>query len=294
MPALVATHNGGFHADDVMAFAMIRTFYDPDATVVRTRDPAQIAAADLVVDVGGVYDPSTRRFDHHQSTYTGPLSAAGMVLEWLADQGTVTRGLAQALRRDVMDYLDAVDNGRTAPTAGVPCFPTIVATFNHPAPDAAAFDRRYLEAVGFAEGWLRGLVASHAATEGARAVIHAAMDRAVADGARFLDLSEYVPWKEPYFARGGEQHPTEFVLHPGADGSWRIVGIPPTLGSMAQKQPLPEAWAGLTDGALAAVTGIPGSVFCHKNRFIAVFQTREGALAGLAIASQLRSIDHTG
>src|SRR5690349_2932309 len=98
MPVLVATHDGPFHADDVMAFALVRTFYDSDAKVVRTRDPQKIAAAHIAVDVGTEYDPSRLRFDHHQSSYQGPFSAAGMVLDWLAQQGRMDAELAGSLR----------------------------------------------------------------------------------------------------------------------------------------------------------------------------------------------------
>lgn len=58
-----------------------------DANIVRTRDPAVIAKADIVVDVGAVYDPETHRYDHHQREFTGTfddkhkirLSSAGLV-----------------------------------------------------------------------------------------------------------------------------------------------------------------------------------------------------------------------
>jgi uncharacterized UPF0160 family protein len=71
------------------------------------------------------------------------------------------------------------------------------------------------------------------------------------------------------------------VLFPGTDGSWRVVAIPPEEESFAQKRPFPARWAGLTDGELEAVTGVQGSVFCHKNRFIAVFRTRAAALLAM-------------
>src|SRR5688500_11478275 len=100
MSLLVATHDGPFHADDVMAFALIRTFVDADAQVVRTRDPARIDAADVVADVGGVYDRGRRRFDHHQASYQGPWSSAGMVLDWLASEGHVDEELAAQLRAE--------------------------------------------------------------------------------------------------------------------------------------------------------------------------------------------------
>ena len=55
---LVATHNGPFHADDVMAVALLRTFWDAGARVDRSRDPARHDAADVVVlkvaPLGGV------------------------------------------------------------------------------------------------------------------------------------------------------------------------------------------------------------------------------------------------
>jgi uncharacterized UPF0160 family protein len=107
------------------------------------------------------------------------------------------------------------------------------------------------------------------------------MDEAVAEGRRVIFLERYLPWKPVYFEHGGETHPTDYVLFPGTDGSWRVVAIPPRLGAFEQKRSLPEAWAGLTDDALSRVTGVPGSVFCHKNRFIAVFRTRDGALQAL-------------
>lgn len=288
MPVLVATHDGPFHADDVMAFALVRTFYDPDASVVRTRDPQRIAAAHIAVDVGTEYDPDRLRFDHHQSSYQGPFSAAGMVLDWLARQGKLDPELAQTLRTGVVDYLDAVDNGRVAPDPTVPCFPRIVDALNHPARTHAEFDAGYLRAAELAELWLRGLVAEHDKVLAARKHVRRAMDEAAASGSRVIELEEYLPWKPVYFESGGETHPTDYVLHPGTDGSWRVVAIPPRAGDFGQKRPLPEAWAGLTDEALEAATGVPGSVFCHKNRFIAVFKTRDAALAALERHGLLR------
>ena len=69
-----------------------------DATVVRTRDPDALKECDIVVDVGGVYDPASLRFDHHQKGFETkldgydctkvPLAAAlvtgwrGLFLDW--------------------------------------------------------------------------------------------------------------------------------------------------------------------------------------------------------------------
>lgn len=278
---LIATHNGPFHADDVMAVALLRTFWRADAQVVRSRDPEVLDGADAVVDVGGVFDPDTRRFDHHQATYTGPRSSAGMVLDWLEAEGAVEPTLAASLRSGCMDYVDAVDNGRTAPDASVPCFARMVDALNQPASELAEFDQAFEGATRLAAALLEGWRADHAKVARARRIVNQAMADAEHDGRNVLFFDEYVSWKKPYFGLGGADHPTEFVLFPGTDESWRIIAIPPKLGAFEQKRSLPEAWAGLTDEALEEVTGIPGSVFCHKNRFIAVFKTRQAAMRAL-------------
>lgn len=284
MAMVVATHNGPFHADDVLSFALVRTFLDPEARVVRTRDKARLAEADMVFDVGGIFDCDTRRFDHHQASYTGPLSSAGMVLEWLARSGQVDRDLAAFLDKRLVSYVDDVDNGRVAPKAHIPDFTTLVDGYNRGCSELAEFDARFLEAAGMAAEALRGLMAEHAELVEADAVVAAAMADAEARGSNLMELPRYVRWKAPYFARGGAEHQTELVMLPGMDGSFRVLAIPPVEGSFGQKRPLPEAWAGLTDGALVEVCGVPGARFCHKNRFIAVFDTRRHLLEALETA----------
>ena len=104
MSLSVATHSGPFHADDVLAWAMVRCFVDESATLVRTREPELIERSDMVMDVGGIYDPSSLRFDHHQQSYQGPLSSAGMVLEWLRDTQRISHLLFAELRLQLVRW----------------------------------------------------------------------------------------------------------------------------------------------------------------------------------------------
>lgn len=48
--------------------------------------------------------------------------------------------------------------------------------------------------------------------------------------------------------------------------------------------PLPEAWAGLRDEALALVSGVEDAIFCHRARFIASALSLEGAQKMVALA----------
>lgn len=281
MSLVAATHSGPFHADDVLAWALIRAFHAPDAKVVRTRDASVIRQADLVFDVGGKFDPGAGHFDHHQASYQGPLSSAGMVLEWLVERGEIDPEIGQRLRSELVDYVDAVDNGRLVPERGVPCFARMVEMFTAGHETNEAFDRAFAEASDMALGMVRGVVASVEQIRSAQTEVLTAMREAEQAGRSVIFLDKYHKWKPIYYANGGAEHPTDYVLFPGIEGSWRVIAIAPEEDSFEQKRPLPASWAGLTGSSLSAQTGVPGALFCHKNRFIAVFETRDSAVETL-------------
>jgi uncharacterized UPF0160 family protein len=280
MPLTVGTHSGTFHADDVLAFALLQVYVDRDATVVRTRDPERLATCDVVIDVGGSFDPAARRFDHHQGSYEGPLSSAGMILEWLAEQGQLSASLAAHLRERLVTYVDDVDTGRRAPELDVPCFARIVEAIGNGREGAQA-DVGFLEAAGVAVLLIEGLHRGWQAVEDARDAVSAAMKVAEQEHRSYMVLDRYYAWKPAYFEAGGADHATDFVLFPSEDGSWKVLAIPPRLGCFEQKRSLPESWAGKLGEELEAATGVAGSMFCHKNRFIAVFRTLDGAVDAL-------------
>jgi uncharacterized UPF0160 family protein len=273
----VGTHSGTFHADDVLAFALVRVFVDPEATVVRTRDRDRLDLCDLVVDVGGSYDPARLRFDHHQGSYTGPRSSAGMVVDWLEATGRIEPSLASHLRERLVDYVDAVDTGRQAPRVEVPCLARVVEAIAEGAESPEELRLAFLEAAAISARFVEGLTGAHRRIERAREAVVRAMGEAAAAGRATIILEAYHPWKPVYFAHGGADHPTAFVMFPSEDDTWKVVAIPPSLGQFEQKRSLPLSWAGKMGDELEAATGVPGSLFCHKNRFIAVFRTRAAA-----------------
>ena len=99
---------------------------------MRTRDPALLANCHTVVDVGGEYDPSKHRYDHHQRTFdtTFPsrptkLSSAGLVYlhfgkaiiaqhTGLSEDSVEVQLLWEKLYKDFVEALDAHDNGISA------------------------------------------------------------------------------------------------------------------------------------------------------------------------------------
>ena len=84
----IGTHSGTFQADEALGVWMLRqTEAYRHARVVRSRDPATLGPLEIVIDVGGVYDHTALRYDHHQRGYEErfeegrctKLSASGLV-----------------------------------------------------------------------------------------------------------------------------------------------------------------------------------------------------------------------
>jgi uncharacterized UPF0160 family protein len=101
-----------------------------------------------------------------------------------------------------------------------------------------------------------------------------------------LIFDESLPWMDNFFELGGESHPAQFVIMPSGP-HWKLRGIPPSMNErMKVRTPLPENWGGLREEELRKVSGIPGAIFCHKGRFISIWETKEDALKALAIVTK--------
>ncbi len=291
---LLATHSGKFHCDEVFAYVVLRLalgLRGDDHRLVRTRDAAVIASADVVWDVGSLHDEATNRFDHHQrgapSRVDGtPYSAAGLVWRRYGAEavaallGETERSLAAPVAAEIDEALvrriDELDNG-VVPERDTLGLGALVGDFNPPwdAPGGeAATDAAFMQAVAMADGVLRRRVAALRGRLAAEATVVAAQ-RASCDP-RILELDRGMPWKGAVFAH---DLPVAYAVYPASNGNWMVDSMPPEAGSFDQRIPLPEAWAGLPEAELAAVSGVPDAVFVHLRRFVGAAKTRAGALA---------------
>ena len=67
---VIGTHDEHFHADDVMAVAMLQLLPEfKNVEIKRSRDDDVLAECDIVVDVGGKFSHEERRYDHHQADF---------------------------------------------------------------------------------------------------------------------------------------------------------------------------------------------------------------------------------
>lgn len=280
IPRSLGTHSGTFHADEVTACALFLLFdmIDPDR-IFRTRDPAKLATCQYVCDVGGEYNPSDNKFDHHQSSYKGELSSAGMVWLHFKNQKIVDEDVYHYFNRFLIQGIDAHDNGKGESDPGVCTFSNVISNFVPIKYDASPNeqDAAFLEAVKFTLGHLRRLLERFNYVQQCKQKVIEAM----ATTRKYLYFEEALPWMDAFFENGGEQHPALFVIMPSGN-HWKLRGIPPTSNDrMKVRVPLPLQWAGLLDNELKKESGISGAIFCHKGRFISVWETKEDAFAAL-------------
>jgi uncharacterized UPF0160 family protein len=287
------THDGMFHADEVLATVVLGTIFD-EAELIRTRDPQILSTAgpeSVLYDVGSAYDPDRNRFDHHQPGAPtrqdgSPYSAFGLVwarygAEYLdligVDPGLIPSVLA-VVDRSLVIGVDLLDNGVLDPVTLGPAaeitLPSLILDLNPPydAPDGA--ERAWFEvAVRMAGDVLPSRVKRAESTLRAEREVLNAIE--ASGTSPILELDRGAPFRGA-IDRAHADH-ILFVVHPRKT-DWVVSTVSVEECSYTRRMDLPEAWAGLEWSELAAETGVPDAVFCHRARFMAVAGTREGAL----------------
>jgi uncharacterized UPF0160 family protein len=283
----IVTHNGNFHADDVFSVAALKSIFS-SFTLIRTRDLDIIAKADIVIDVGGEYDPENGRFDHHQRGGAGkrengiPYSSLGLI--WQKYGLEICNGnqdVANALDAGLVSTIDAIDCGHVK---GVPegvSLSQTISMFNPTWQEDSHFDTCFDEAVDFASRVLTRFIAAANGGISAKTIVATAIENA--QDPRVIVLEKYTPWKRTVHALSDK---ALYIIYPSQTGQWRIQTVPVEPGSFEDRRALPKEWAGLSDKALQDVTGIDDAMFCHNGLFIAGAESFESTIKMAAMALQ--------
>jgi uncharacterized UPF0160 family protein len=286
----IVTHNGNFHADDVFSIAALKSIF-PSITLVRTRDLAVISDADIVIDVGGEYDPESGRFDHHQRGGAGerengiPYSSFGLMWnKYGVDICQGNQDVANAVDAGLVSTIDAIDCGHVEGVYDGISLSQTISMFNPTWQEDKHFDVCFDEAVEFASRVLSRFIAAASGGINAKTIVAKAIENA--QDPRVIVLDKYTPWKKTVHALTDK---ALYVIYPSQSGEWRIQTVPVEPGSFEDKKPLPKEWAGLSDKALQQVTGINDAMFCHNGLFIAGAKSFESTMHMAAIALQSES-----
>ncbi|XP_057798764.1 uncharacterized protein LOC131014714 isoform X2 [Salvia miltiorrhiza] len=316
-PKRVGTHDGKFHCDEALGCFMIRRttkFYNAD--IVRSRDPMVLDKLDAVLDVGGVYDPSRDRYDHHQKGfeevfgfgYLTKLSSAGLVYKHYgkeiiakevqldSDHPDVHR-LFFTVYKNFIEAVDAVDNGISQyNTTQLPRFVNNTSLSSRverlnldwinqnqsPAEEDASFQQA-MEVAG--KEFLECINFHAKSWLPARSVVMNSLlaRKSIDSSGEIIVLTNSVPWKLHIFELEKELKITpsiKYVIY--ADDrseKWRLQAVAVGPDKFDSRKPLPPSWRGLNDDDLSQVSGISGCTFVHISGFIGGNKSYDGALA---------------
>ncbi|XP_015865776.2 MYG1 protein C694.04c [Ziziphus jujuba] len=309
----VGTRNGSFHCDEALACFLLRqTHKFSGACVVRTRDPQDLDTLDAVVDVGGVYDPTRDRFDHHQKGFhqlfghgfTTKLSSAGLVykhygVEIIAKELQLDEGhpdvyrLFLAVYKNFVESVDAVDNGINQYDTDQP--PIYVNNTNlssrigrlnldwmDPDHSSERANEAFQGAMTLAGKEFCETLHFHAKSWLIVMECLAERDKVDPSG-EIMVLTRSCPWKLHIFELEEEMKidpSIKYVIYQdGRSENWRVQAVAVSPDKFESQKPLPFLWRGLEKDKLSEVAGIPGCVFVHMSGFIGGNRSFEGALA---------------
>lgn len=302
------THSGEFHPDDIMSAALLSLIF-PGIEFARTCDQEELKTAmasqeHIVFDVGGEYSPRLWNFDSKGASITRPngvrYSSFGLLWKVFGYEYCKSAISCFGLNIDPAKLVESVDiefvqgidiisvnsldNPRFRPmirktkikitTFGLAIFKQNPQPLLYDQPD---YDGAFKDAVQMAVNFLERIIESCLAKLYGHKLIHEGRqinDRIVVVHKTIPDWSDVVNVEFPetlYYIDPDTSDPT--------GQAYTIWQVPTEPNGLSSRKPLPEAWADKRGADLETVTGIAGSNFCHRFRFVGGGKTLEATLA---------------
>ncbi len=295
---VVTTHNGTFHADDVFACATLFLWAEKQGKrikIIRTRDEAIIAKSDIVLDVGMVYNPSIKRFDHHQRGGAGerenkiPYASFGLIWEhygeevcskYSVSQKIDPKEIWQLVDEKIVSPIDARDNGV------VISFPNDLGVVDHRTSNVISLfnstwleqgeissDERFKKALSFAKEILkREIVWAEAEILGNKETLEVIKAQNYPE---ILILETRVDWEREVT----KYKNIKFIISKGKE-HWSVQVARDDIENYdSNRIEFPKSWQGLRDEALEKESGVVGAIFCARGGWYAKAATKEAALS---------------
>ncbi|XP_031262773.1 UPF0160 protein-like [Pistacia vera] len=292
--------------------------------IIRTRDPKVLEGLDAVLDVGGVYDPSNDRYDHHQKGFeevfghgfNTKLSSAGLVYKHfgkeiiakelqLDEAHPDVHRLFLAVYKNFMEAIDAIDNGiNQYDTEKPPRYvnnthlSSRVGKLNldwiEPDQSAEKENEAFQRAMTLAGSEFLDSVRFYVKSWlPARSIVMECLAARYDfdPSGEIMVLKQFCPWKLHLFELEEEmkiEPLIKYVLYEDDRGKqWRVQAVGVSPDRFESRRPLPAQWRGLRDDELSKEAGIPDCVFVHMSGFIGGNKSYEGALAMACTALKL-------
>ena len=291
MTKKIVTHSGGYHADDVFACATLALYFEKENEpyrIIRSRDAAVIADADILVDIGQKYDPDTSRFDHHQTEGAGtrengiPYAAFGLVWKHYGTRVTEDTAITERIDQKLVQAIDAPDNGvditkNLVKDVSPYYLHNVLQTFAPTWEEDGDMDKAFQEALSFAKEILNREIAIVRANIKAELIVDDYYQKS--NRKQIVLIDEHVFERGFLVANMVDHNEVQLIVFKHRSGNWHVAVCRDSLASFTPRINLPKEWGGLPQEELRAVTKVPDATFCHPKLFLCGATSKEGALA---------------
>lgn len=286
---MCVTHDGTFHADDLFATATLSILNNGNIKIIRTRDPKIIEKGDYVYDVGGEYNPSMNRFDHHQKGGAGnrengvPYAAFGLVWKTYGEQVCGSKEVAKVIEYKIACPIDALDNGLDLvkpifsgvyPYAVEPIFLSEIPTWKENIKEIDGIFKKQYKKV--AELLKREIKIAQDDME-AKDILLSAYNNS--KDKRIIIINKNFPRYLYQNFLSNFAEPIYLVFPSGHSDIWKIEAIRKNNDTIESRKSFPETWRGVLDkDKLKDISKIPEIIFCHQGGFLAETESKESAI----------------
>lgn len=281
----IGTHSGKFHADEVMATAILSLLLG-NIKVTRTRDENILKELDLV------YDISLGEFDHHQvdKELRGnniPYAACGLI--WREFGSRVIQNINFELdENDIMWIFDYVDEnllqGIDATDNGIDIkleiketsISDIIQSYNPSWDSNDLNDDAFEEAAQFAIEVLKRLINRQISVIKARSIVNEAFENRNIH--EIMILKKGCPWLQQLY-KIDINNEVLFVISPNENNEeYKVQTVKKTSGTFEARKDILESIRGKSSEEINSIIKIDDAIFCHKAGFIASAKSMESAL----------------
>ena len=291
----LGTHSGKFHADDVMATAIL-TLLLGDIKVTRTRDENILSKLDFVFDI------SLGEFDHHQLNKeirenTIPYAACGLVWREFGSR-VIQKFNSQIEENDItsiFDYvdknlvqgIDATDNGIDIKSEiKVTSISDIIQNFNPTWDSNASKDEAFEEATRYATEVIKRMISKQVSVIKARIIVNEAFQNR--DTSEIMVLKNGCPWLQQLF-KIDINNEVLFVISPDDNNAdYKILTVKKTADTFEARKDILESIRGKASEEINSIIKIDDAIFCHKAGFIASTRSIESALKIAEMSSKIK------
>lgn len=316
---VIVTHSGCFHADEVMACTLLK--YHPEFknyVILRSRNKDIWKKADCIVDVGGVFNPQEKKYDHHMSTFIDYfnkelkitpilLSAAGLVYKYEGKQiieslfktwncydemKDLISSIHDKLYINLIHGIDGEDNGisqypkceNIKQYKNSTSYGSLVSKLNPSILNSNDQSTQFKLALKLGEEiFLSEIKMLTFIYYPAYQHVKQAFENRfkIHKSGKVLLIEKEIPWKEHLFTLEEENNlkgEILFVLGQTLKEGIRVYTVPSSIGSFEFRKGIFEKWRGLDNDELKKESGIQDIIFVHRAGFIGGAQSLESAI----------------